>query len=274
MNHPLTIILSILLFPITIIGSWITVNPQEEKIVLYWGNLFQIVKNPGLHLLLLWGRNCITVSTKITTLDLNKTVVADANGNPIIIAGVCTFQVIDTKKAALEIENYMEFIKIQAMAVLKQVASKYPYESNQGPSLKGEAKEIGQEMVTLLQAKANKAGVEIISFELSDLSYAPEIAQSMLVRQQAQALVDARKIIVDGAVGIASDTMQNLEKNGVKYNELEKQRLISNLLIVICGDSKVQPTYSTTSNDNTDIITALDTLNNSISTLPEKIRGR
>jgi regulator of protease activity HflC (stomatin/prohibitin superfamily) len=269
----LTIILSVLLFPITIIGSWATVSPQEEKIILYWGKLYEVIKSPGLFLRLIWGRHCITVSTKITTLDLHRTVVADANGNPILIAGVCTFQVVDTVKAALEVEHYMEYLKTQAMAVLKQLSSKYPYESKDGHSLKGEAKEIGGEMVSLLQSKADKAGVEIISFELSDLSYAPEIAQAMLVRQQAQALVDARKIIVDGAVGIASDTLRNLGNDGITFTEIEKQRLVSNLLIVICGESKVQPTYSTTTNDNSDIISALGKLNDSIVALPAKMKG-
>lgn len=273
MINLLTILLSIVLFPITIIGSWITISPQEEKIILYWGKLYEVVKNPGLYYRLLWGRNRITVSTKITTFDLHRTVVADLNGNPILIAGVCTFQVVDSIKAALEVEHYMEYVKTQAMAVLKQVASKYPYEKKDGHSLKGEAKEIGNEMIALLQLKAEKAGVQIISFELSDLSYAPEIAQAMLVRQQAQALVDARKIIVDGAVGIASDTLKNLELDGLKFVDIEKQRLVSNLLIVICGESKVQPTYSTTATDNSDILAALGKLNDSIHELPTKIKG-
>ena len=273
MNNLLTMILSVLLLPITILGSWITLSPQEEKIVLYWGKLYEVITVPGLFFRLLWGRSCISVSTKLTTIDLHRTVVADLNGNPILIAGVCTFQVVDTVKAALEVEHYMEYVKTQAMAVLKQVASKYPYESKDGHSLKGEAKEIGHEMIRLLQGKVDKAGVNVLSFELSDLSYAPEIAQAMLVRQQAQALVDARKIIVDGAVSIAADTIKHLETDGIRFNDIERQRLVSNLLVVICGDAKVQPTYSTTNNDNTDMLAALAKVNDSIIGMSAKFKA-
>jgi regulator of protease activity HflC (stomatin/prohibitin superfamily) len=273
MNNILTIILSVIFLPISIIASWITLSPQEEKIILYWGKFYEVLKSSGLNFRILWGRSSITVSTKLSSIDLRRTMVADGNGNPILIAGVCTFQVVDTAKAALEVEHYIEYIKTQAMAVLKQVASKYPYESNNGHSLKGEAKEIGLEMVRLLQSKVIQAGINVISFELSDLSYAPEIAQSMLVRQQAQALVDARKIIVDGAVSIAADTVKHLGADGITFNEVEKQRLVSNLLVVICGESKVQPTYSTTGNDNTEVLAALGKFNESINALPAKIKN-
>lgn len=241
----LTLVFSVLLFPLTILGSWLTLSPQEEVVVLYWGKLADVLKKPGLYFRFFIGRQIIKVSTKLSTLDLHRTVVADFNGNPILIAGICTFKVVDTAKAALNVEHYYEYIKMQAMAVMKQVASKYPYESKDGHSLKGEASEISQQMVRLLQTKVDEAGIKIITFELSDLSYAPEIAQAMLVRQQAQALVDARKIIVEGAVAIASDTVKNLESEGIKFTDSEKQRLVGNLLVVICGESKVQPTFQT-----------------------------
>ncbi len=253
MKDILSFILGILFLPITLLGSWVVVHPQEEKILLFWGELKKVIKDPGLYFSLLWGRTVISVSTKRQTFDLHRTVVADGNGNPIVIAGVCTYQVSDSIKAALSVEKYQEFLKTQAMAVLKQVSSKYPYESASGHSLKNEAKEIGGEMVTLLQSKVKDAGISIVSFELSDLSYAPEIAQAMLVRQQAQALVDARKVVVEGAVEIVHDAILRLEAKDIKLTPSEKSKIVGNLLIVICGEAKVQPTYPIQGNESAEV---------------------
>lgn len=238
----LTLILSIVFFPVTLLASWVVVHPQEEKIILFWGHLSRIVKRPGLSFIPIWGRKIIRVSVKQQTIDVPKTVVADGNGNPIVIAGVCTYTVTDSKEAALAVEDYVGFVKTQAMAVLKQVASNYPYESESGHSLKAEAEEVGKEMVELLQKKVRVAGVEVQSYELADLAYAPEIAQAMLVRQQAQALVDARKI-VEGAVEIVDDAVGRLGERGYTLGEQAQSELVRSLLVVICGDSKVQPTY-------------------------------
>lgn len=228
---------------ITLISSWVIVHPQEVKVVIYWGRFSELLTEPGFYIRNIWGRQIIPVSIKRQTLEIPRTTVADGNGNPIVIAAVLTYRYVDSKKVALEIQDAHEFVKTQAMAVLKQVASKYPYEHPSGHSLKAEAQLIGQEMVDLLQIKVNPAGTEIIAFELSDLSYAPEIAQSMLVRQQAQALVDARKIVVEGAVEIVYEAIQQLQAKGLTLDDTERSRLISNLLTVICGEAKVQPTY-------------------------------
>lgn len=136
------------------------------------------------------------------------------------------------------------------MAVLKQVASKHPYESPDGHCLKSEANIVGQEMVTAMQAKVESAGVQVVSFELSDLSYSPEIAQSMLVRQQAQALIGARKIVVEGAVEIANDAMKHLLDRGFQLTEDHQARIVGNLLAIICGEAKVQPTYAIQDSDH------------------------
>ncbi|HYW80554.1 MAG TPA: SPFH domain-containing protein, partial [Thermoguttaceae bacterium] len=210
----LSLILSIVFFPITLLFSWVVVHPQEEKVVLVWGKFHKLFRTPGLFWVNTWGRKVIPVSTKRQTLDLPRTVVADGNGNPILIAAVVTYQYVDSIKVALEVEDAHDFVKTQAMAVLKQIASKYPYESPEGHSLKSEAQAIGLEMVAALQKKAAPSGTQVESFELSDLSYAPEIAQAMLVRQQAQALVDARKIVVQGATEIVNDAIQQLSERG------------------------------------------------------------
>ncbi|MES2793130.1 MAG: SPFH domain-containing protein [Planctomycetota bacterium] len=228
---------------LTVVFSIVIVHPQEEKVLIYWGKFSELLTQPGLYFRNIWGRQLHTVSTKRQTLDLARTTVADGNGNPIVIAAVVTYRYVDSKKVTFDIEDAHGFVKTQAMAVLKQVASKYPYESHDGHSLKAEAQAIGAEMVALLQTKVNAAGTEVLAFELSDLSYAPEIAQSMLVRQQAQALVDARKIVVEGAVEIVYEAVHQLEAKGLGLGEGERSRLVSNLLTVICGEAKVQPTY-------------------------------
>lgn len=238
-------LLCLIAFPllITVLASWVIVHPQEEAVVLYWGKFRHLVKEPGLHWLLFLGRKVITISTKRQTLDLPRTVVADGNGNPVVIAGVVTFRNVDSVKVALEVANAHDFVKTQAMAVLKQTASKYPYESREGHSLKAEAQAIGLEMVKALQAKVDPAGVQVLAYELSDLSYAPEIAQAMLIRQQSQALIDARKIIVEGAVEIVHEAVEMLTHKGFELGPQERSRLVTNLLTVICGEARVQPTY-------------------------------
>jgi regulator of protease activity HflC (stomatin/prohibitin superfamily) len=243
MSLLLSWILGIVFFPLTILGSWIVVHPQEDKVVLIWGKLWKVLSRPGLTFVNVFGRKVIEITTKQQALEIHRTTVADANANPIIIAGICTFRVVDSIKAALHVEDYQGFVRSQTVAVLKQVASKYPYESEDGHGLKDEAAKISTEMVQALSKKVAAAGVEVIAYELSDLSYAPEIASAMLVRQQAQALVGARKIIVEGAVEIVKGAITHLTEAGIPIEPSHQSRVVGNLLAIICGDAKVQPTY-------------------------------
>jgi len=197
---------------------------------LYWFDLF--------------GRQIIRISTRTQTIDIKKTTVVDANGNPIIVSGVATFRIVDTVKAAFDVDNVQDYMLRQAMATLKKICSKYPYESKDGVSLQAEADQVARQMVAALQTKADKCGVKVLSYELADLQYSPEIAQGMLIRQQAQALLDARKVIVDGAVTIVTTAMHKLAETGVILNESDQTRLVSNLLAVICSDTRVQPMFS------------------------------
>lgn len=244
MEELLSLILGVIFFPITLLGSWVIVHPQEEKLILIWGKLNRILKSPGMLFVNIWGRKVLTITTKQQTIEIPKSVVADANANPVIIAAICTFKVVNSEKAALDVEDYLAFVKSQAVAVLKQVASKYPYSADDGVCLKDETAQIGEEMIRVLSDKVAAAGVEIISYEISDLSYAPEIAQAMLVRQQAQALVDARKIVVEGAVEIVDGAMTQLKDRGIDIAPAHQSKIVGNLLAIICGDAKVQPTYA------------------------------
>jgi len=238
-----TFILNTLLCFFPVLLSVFTVQPQEEALVTFWGKLTRVYKS-GVHWFNPIGRSIYRVSTRTQTIDIKKTTVVDANGNPIIVSGVVTYRIINTIKAAFDVENANGYIATQALATLKKVASRYPYESKDDHSLQKESNLVAKEMAALLQEKANVCGTQILSYELCDLQYAPEIAQGMLVRQQAQALLEARKFVVDGAVGIATSAITKLNENNIKLNEKEQARLVSNLLAVICSDARVQPMFS------------------------------
>jgi len=243
----LSFILNLLIMPILFLPLWMsffTVNPQEEALVQFWGKLNKVYRKPGIYWYNLFGRNIIKLSTRTRTIDIKKTTVVDANGNPIIVSGVATFKVVDTIKAAFDVENVDDYMNRQAMATLKKVCSKYPYEHKDGVSLQTEADQVSKEMAAALQKKAAICGAKVLSYELADLQYAPEIAQGMLVRQQAQALLDARKVVVDGAVIIVTTAVARLAESGIRLDPKEQARLISNLLAVICSDARVQPQFS------------------------------
>jgi len=181
---------------------------------------------------------------KKNVVDLKDVKVADGRGNPLIISGIVTYAIRDSQKAVFGTGNVLEYVNGQALIVIKKTAAMYPYESKDGHSLKGEAEKIRLDMVGMLQERVNVSGVHIINFELTDLAYAPEIARNMLVRQQAEALVDARKVIVQGAVEIAHSAIVELERKGIKLNEDHTARVVCNLLVTICGESGVQPTMN------------------------------
>jgi regulator of protease activity HflC (stomatin/prohibitin superfamily) len=211
--------------------------------VLFFGRLVKVVTKPGIHYYSFFGRSLIRVPTKTQTLDFKKTTVVDANGNPISVAGVVTYRFRETVKTAFDVIDPDGFVQRQALAVLKQVCSRYPYESQDGHSLQNEAVTVGRELCSLLQERTAISGAQIISYELADLQYAPEIAAGMLVRQQAAALISARKLVVEGAVSIVTSATEKLAEAGHELDRRERARLTSTLLAVICGEASVKPVY-------------------------------
>jgi regulator of protease activity HflC (stomatin/prohibitin superfamily) len=221
----------------------VQVQERQEKIFLHLGKYTGALRKPGCYCV---NPMCVSTFETVTSresLDLKSVKVADARANPLIISGIVTYQVVESRKATLDVKNVHSYIENQGLAVLKRVASMYPYEGKnpEDHSLKSEAGKLGKMMIELLQDRCSVAGVLITGFELTDLSYAPEIAQAMLVKQQSEALIDARKIIVDGAVGIAQGAIKGLNDRGIRFNPEKEADLVSNLLLVICGDSKVSP---------------------------------
>ncbi|KAJ9446633.1 SPFH domain-containing protein [Diplonema papillatum] len=234
--------LGLLLLPITLISMWNVVQPNETLIVVCFGKLAQVIPTPGCYPIVNWGCTFLKLSTKQTTIDTGKSTISDLNGNPVIVSAVVNYHIVNAVKAVFNVENVHDYVHVNAGTVLKSVVSKYPYEckDHNQPSLKTCSDEVRAELARELRARTKMAGVEVASFDLSDLYYAPEIASAMLVRQQAQAMLDARQLIVDGAVGIVGSALHGLSQNGVTVTEGEACRIASNLLCVLCSEGHTQ----------------------------------
>jgi len=232
-------------FPFTFCCSWFSIKEREEVVVLNCGRYVGTETEPGIHFRNCWGRELKRIPTAKITSHLPNTKVIDKNGNPLIVSGIVVYHFRNTQRAALDVLQAEQFVNNQAQVVMKQIVSRYPYEADEegdGYCLKTEAANISREFVTTLQRQINVAGAQVHSFQFNNLSYAPEIAAGMLKRQQAHALVKARKTIVDGAVEIAHSAMVQLEERGITMQPDEKTRLVSNLLTVICAEAEIQPT--------------------------------
>lgn len=237
------VVLVTILFPPILLFGFFVVNPREEIVVLRFGKYVTTLRSQGIRWIHPVGRNLQRISTRDTTLDIATTTVVEANGNPIEISAVVVFRVAETYNAALHVENFKTFITDQAGAVIKRVASQFPYESADAskPCLKKESDEVSQAFVSELQEAVNPAGIQVLSVRLNDLTYAPEIAQAMLMRQQAMALIDARKTIVEGAVEIVRDAIGRLHEANLQVTDEHRDNLISNLLVVLCSGERPQP---------------------------------
>jgi len=239
--------------PITIFSGIRQLEPNQLAAMLYFGEYKGTLKEAGLYWVNPCGLNMLMVSTKRQTLQLSDIKVLDAKGNPICVSGVVTFSGTSAKKAAIDVDNPWptyttrkgSYLETQAAAVLKRIASRFPYEAPPGvPSLQTEGSSISEELKVMLQEKVSVAGVYIVSFDLVDLSYASEIAQVMLVRQQAEALVDARRHIVMAAVDMTNEAVGQLRKSHESLDEKTCQQVTANLLTVICSQSTATPTLS------------------------------
>jgi len=221
--------------------SCFTVNPKEEVVLLNFGEYNGTVKEPGCHYVCTFGRTMYRVSTKVKSIMIPETKTIDRNGNPLIINGILAYQIRNAKRATLDVEYADDFVRTQGLAALKQIVSRYPYESDDEHCLKTAADTIAHEMVQVLQGRVQVAGVQVLSFTFNEISYAPEIASGMLKRQQAQAILQARKVIVRGAVDIAQSAVHELENQGIALDDAAKARVVSNLLTVICSESSTSP---------------------------------
>lgn len=186
-----------------------------------------------------------TVSLKAMTLDNKKQKVNDQMGNPVEIGTIVIWKVVNATKAVFNVENYSEFLSIQCDAITRNAARNYPYDVNEGSdekTLRGSSQEIADIMQEELQKKVEEAGIEVLDVRITHLAYAPEIASAMLQRQQASAIIDARQKIVEGAVSMVEMALKQLSENEiVELDEERKAAMVSNLLVVLCGNKDAQP---------------------------------
>lgn len=223
------------------------VAPGEARVVQLFGRYRGTIRVDGLR----WV-NPLTSRAKISTRVRNHETavlkVNDAYGNPIELAAVVVWRVEDTAQALFEVDDFLEFVSTQTEAAVRHIAIEYPYDAHEedGLSLRGNAEEITEKLAVELHARVEAAGVHIIESRFTHLAYAPEIASAMLQRQQAGAVVAARRLIVDGAVGMVEAALTRLqEQDIVELDSERKAAMVSNLLVVLCGDRAAQPVVNT-----------------------------
>jgi regulator of protease activity HflC (stomatin/prohibitin superfamily) len=223
------------------------VNPNEGRVLQFFGDYVGTVKTPGLR----WANPFYTkkrISLRVRNFESARLKVNDQEGNPIEIAAVVVWRVDDTAQAKFEVNDFREFVAIQAETAVRHIANSYPYEAHvEGAlSLRDSTDEVTSKLSDEIGARVQLAGVTVIESRLSHLAYAPEIAQAMLRRQQANAIVAARARIVEGAVGMVQGALTQLsENNVVELDEERKATMVSNLLVVLCGDRDAQPVVNT-----------------------------
>lgn len=223
------------------------VNPNEGKVLQLFGEYAGTARDPGLR----WANPFYTkkaVSLRVRNFESGKLKVNDSNGSPIEIAAVVVWKVVDTAEAVFEVDDFEEFVTIQSEAALRNLATSYPYEAHDDDQigLRSDPKQIAASLRVEIQERLDKAGVEVIEARISHLAYAQEIASAMLRRQQASAIIAARKQIVEGAVGMVNMALHELKQQGVvELDEERKAAMVSNLLVVLCSEENAQPVLNT-----------------------------
>jgi len=223
--------------PVFWCGSCYTVQPNQHAAVMHCGTLTHLETAAGLHCACPAGREVRQVTVKQQTLSLPEAKVTDSNGTPVVVSAVVNYRVVDAKKAMFSVEDYKSYLLVNATAVLRQVVSKNTYDK-----LKEHAPDLDEDMMKEVQNQVSFAGIQISSMSLNELNYAHEIAASMLRRQQAESLVEAREKIVEGAVKIAQSAIDMLQDGGnIKMNDADKVKIVTNLLTVTCSESDATP---------------------------------
>jgi len=223
------------------------VNPNEGLVVQLFGSYVGTVRAPGLR----WANPFYSkrrISLRVRNFESGHLKVNDTEGNPVEIAAVVVWKVVDTAEACFEVDSYENYVHVQSEAALRNLATSYPYDAHEESkmSLRGSTAQIAEHLKKEIQDRLSKAGVEVIEARISHLAYAPEIASAMLQRQQAGAIIAARQLIVEGAVGMVEMALDRLARR--KIIELDGERkaaMVSNLLVVLCGERAAQPVLNT-----------------------------
>lgn len=246
--RPLALVLigSGILLAVLIASGLCMLSPGEAKVLEFLGSYVGTIRKPGL-----WLTVPFTVrkkiSVKVHNFETHELKVNDADGNPINIAAIVVWQVADTAQAKYAVEDHIDFVRVQSEAALRHIAMSHPYDNqNTAITLRGDTEVIAKEMADEVAARIALAGLRVVETRISSLAYASEIAQAMLQRQQAAAIIAAREKIVEGAVSMVQDALTQLEAADVVVLDDERRAaMVSNLLVVLCGDSRATPIVNT-----------------------------
>jgi regulator of protease activity HflC (stomatin/prohibitin superfamily) len=252
-ENPWGVGLAIALWIATVIflAGLVVIQPNEAIVLVFFGRYTGTVRTDGFH----WVNPLAKpqskkISLRMHNFDSAKVKVNDRNGNPVEIAAVVVWRVIDTARASFDVEDYEEFVRVQSETAVRHLATSYPYDTDQegALSLSGTVDEVSQTLQTELADRLSAAGVEVIEARLSHLAYSQEIAAAMLRRQQAAAVVAARALMVEGAVGMVDLALRRLEDEGVvQLDEAAKANMVANLLVVLTSEQAASPVLNTTS---------------------------
>src|SRR5262245_54584281 len=230
-----------------LLAGFFIVNPNEARVMTLFGKYSGSAKADGFH----WANPLLKkrhISLRIRNFESTKIKVNDHEGNPIEIAAIVVWRVVETAEAVFEVENYEHYVKVQSEAAVRNLASQYPYDAyvEGQKSLRANTGEVAEHLKDEVQARLAKAGLEVLETRISHLAYAPEIAAAMLQRQQAGAIIAARQRIVEGAVGMVEMALEMLShREIVALDNERKASMVSNLLVVLCGDRNTQPVINT-----------------------------
>ncbi len=246
---PLQVLAGILITGVSCFGiaGLYKVEPNQAAVLNLFGKYIGTVKDGGLR----WNSPFYgkkKVSLRVRNFESSKLKVNELDGSPIEIAAVIVWQVVDSAKAVYNVDDYESFVHIQSESAIRTMATSYPYDQHEEGqfALRSHAAEVSKHLMEELQERLADAGVQVLDSRISHLAYAPEIAQAMLQRQQANAIIAARTRIVAGAVGMVEMALEALQKNGVVHlDEERKAQMVSNLLVVLCGERSTQPVINT-----------------------------
>jgi len=230
-----------------LLAGLFTVSPNQGRVLQLFGAYRGTAREPGLR----WANPFYTrraISLRVRNFETAKLKVNDKRGNPVEIACIVVWKVVDTAEAAFQVDNYENYVHVQSEAALRNLATVYPYDAHKDGevALSSHTAEVSAKIKTEIQDRLEKAGVEVIEARVSHLAYSPEIAAAMLRRQQASAVVAARATIVEGAVGMVENALELLAaKNVITLDEERKATMVSNLLVVLCSEQNTQPVVNT-----------------------------
>ena len=223
------------------------ISPGNTLVLQFFGNYIGTIRRTGLVMTIPFC-SARTVSVKVRNFETHELKVNDADGNPINIAAIIVWRVADTAKAVFGVEYSEQFVAAQSESALRHIASSHPYDTSnpEAESLRGSAERVARELAEEVASRVQIAGIQVIETRISSLAYAPEIAQAMLQRQQASALIAARQKIVEGAVMMVQDALDRLEQDNIIHlDDQHKASMVANLLVVLCSDSRATPVVNT-----------------------------